>query len=129
MDRDEEQKMAIRIFAYTCAAIGGQTDREVRDWLLAQVRDGPHRLIELADEGMFMWTTAVTDEGTQLCLYFCHGKVAKLLVQCHAENLGVSDETIAEWGKNAEKAGHVFVTPPDSPEDLQDPNNKGEEHE
>jgi len=53
-----------------------------------------------------------------------------MLLEVDARNLGVSDETVAEWGQNAEKAGLVFVNPPDSPEGLQDPNtNEGEEHE
>jgi hypothetical protein len=115
MERDEEQKMAIRTFAYVCAAIGGGVRGELQDRLLFEVRDGPNRLIELADEGLFVWTTAVTDEGTQLCLYLNGGDVAKLLCQVDARNLGVSDETIVEWGRNAEKAGHVFVTLPDAP--------------
>jgi len=49
MERDEEQKMAIRTFAYVCAAIGGGVHKEeLKDELLYEVRDGPHRLIELA---------------------------------------------------------------------------------
>jgi hypothetical protein len=116
MDRDEERTMAIRTFAYVCAAIGGGTSKELCDRLLFEVRDGPHRLIELADEGLFVWSTAVTDYGTQLLLYVNGGDgVAKLLCEVDARNLGVSDETIAEWGQHAADAGQVYVTVPDEP--------------
>jgi hypothetical protein len=36
---EEEATLGIRFFAYVCAAIGMQ-EPELRDWLLAEVRDG-----------------------------------------------------------------------------------------
>jgi hypothetical protein len=131
MDRDEEVQMATRLFAYTCGAIGAGCNEELRERLLYEVRDGPHRLTELADEGLFLWSSAVTDAGTQLHLYLNCGDVAKLLLQVDARNLGVSDETIAEWGRMAAEDGNVYVTVPDTPdEDLQDPNtNEGDDKE
>jgi hypothetical protein len=130
---DEENRLAIRFFAYVCAAIGGQ-DPELCEQLMAEVRDGPNRLIQLAapddPDHLFIFEVAVDDLGTQLCAFLRDpkGKVAPL-VACNAVNLGVSDETIAEWGQRAADHGNVYVTVPDAPPDLQDPNDEQEGNE
>jgi hypothetical protein len=41
----------------------------------------------------------------------------QILVEVNAKNLGLSDETVAEWGRLAAEQGHVHVTVPDHPED------------
>jgi hypothetical protein len=128
MTHDEEQRMAIAIFAYTCAAIGGQADRDWVQNMMAEVRDGPHRLIELAHEGLLIWTVAVLDAGTQLLGVVQTPNGPQLLVEVNAKNLGLSDESVAEWGRIAAENGAVHVTVPDLPADLQDPN-EGEEGE
>jgi hypothetical protein len=60
----------------------------------------------------------VDDEGVQLCAHLRDpesGKTAPL-TQCNALNLGVSEQTIAEWGQIAAESGNVTVTIPDHPE-------------
>jgi hypothetical protein len=142
MTPEENDRLAIRLFGYICAAIGGQASPKVRDELMAHVRDGPNRVLELAHEGDVIFAPAVVDAGTQLRVYFVIGGTAVMLVEVNAKNLGVSDETLAEWGRMAAEAGAVHVHPPDSPEGLQNPDaaeegrtededntDQGEEHE
>ena len=134
MTPEEEQRMAQAVFAYTCCSIGGQTDRP--EWvenMMAEVRDGPHRLIELAqgDDPLFIWTVAVVDAGTQLYGFVRMDNGPQLLVGVNAKNLGLSDESVAEWGRIAAEEGHIHVHVPD-PKDFgtpEDPNNEGENEE
>jgi len=105
-----------RLYAFTLVALGGQSP-DLRDLLLDQLLDGPHRLLALLDDGTLDLVPLVAPSGALLLVVLvCAGGQTAPLVDVDARRLGVTDEEMADLGRLADRLDLVAVEAPDTPE-------------
>jgi hypothetical protein len=102
-------------------AAGAVTDEE-RDRVVAELADGPDRLLAAMESGTLGLAGAVNASGLHVlaALLDKDGKVTVPLCDIDAAGLGCTDSEIAALAEFADKHGLVDIDVPDDPEGLDD---------